>query len=301
MADKVKTIAEVVQTIPDGSHIALGGFAINRGCIAVSHELIRQQKKNLTLSQGVVGLDTDLLVGAGLVSRLIMGGGSLDRFGPVHCVNRARETRSVDAHDYSSLTICFRYLAGALGLSFIPVKSLLASEVLERLENGSAAKDVQRMKCPFTGEEYLLLRALNPDVSFVHVQIADHEGNSQIHGARWENEEQAKAGKRVIVITEELVTTEYIQRYPQQTIIPGHRVEAVVHQPYGAHPTAVFQYYDFDADHLKLYVNHSKRAETFPKYVETYISGTKDHWEYLEKVGGLRRMNQLKADRIRGY
>ena len=301
MTNKVKTVAEVVQTIPDGSHIALGGFAINRGCIAVSHELIRQQKKNLTLSQGVVGLDTDLLVGAGLVSRLIMGGGSLDRFGPVHCVNRARESRSVDAHDYSSLTICFRYLAGALGLSFIPVKSLLASEVLERLEAGSAAKDVQRMKCPFTGEEYLLLRALNPDVSFVHVQVADYDGNSQIHGARWENEEQAKAGRRVIVITEELVPTEYIQRFPEKTIIPAHRVEAVIHQPFGAHPTAVFQCYDFDADHLLLYVDHVKRVERVPEYLKTYVLGTKDHWEYLDKVGGLRRMNELKADRVLGY
>jgi acyl CoA:acetate/3-ketoacid CoA transferase alpha subunit len=301
MANKVKTVAEVVQTIPDGSHIALGGFAINRGCIAVAHELIRQQKKNLTLSQGVVGLDTDLLVGAGLVTRLIMGGGSLDRFGPVHCVNRARETRSLDAHDYSSLTICFKYLAGALGVSFIPVKSLIASEVLDRLEAGTAAKDVQRMKCPFTGEQYLLLRALNPDVSFVHVQIADDQGNSQIHGARWENEEQAKAGKRVVVITEELVSTEYIQRFPQQTIIPGHRVEAVIHQPFGAHPTAVYQCYDFDADHLKAYVSLAKRAETFPEYVNKYILGSKDHWEYLEKVGGLKRMNELKADRLLGY
>ena len=301
MTDKVKTVAEVVQTVPDGSHIALGGFAINRCNIVVAHELIRQRKKNLMLSQGVVGLDTDLLVGAGLVSRLIMGGGSLDRFGPVHCVNRARETRSVDAHDYSSLTICFRYLAGALGISFIPVKSLLSSEILERLETGSAAKDIKRMHCPFTGEEYLLLRALNPDISFVHVQIADREGNSQIHGARWENEEQAKASRRVIVITEEVVPTEYIQRHPEQTIIPAHRVEAVIHQPYGAHPTAVFQCYDYDADHLKLYVNHSKAIERFPEYVNKYILGTENHWEYLEKVGGLSRMNELKADRILGY
>jgi len=301
MADKVKTVADVVRTIPDGSHIALGGFAINRCCIAVAHELIRQGKKNLTLSQGVVGLDTDLLVGAGLVSRLIMGGGSLDRFGPAHCVNRARETRSVDTHDYSSLTICFRYLAGALGISFIPVKSLLSSEVLERLETGSAAKDVKRMTCPFTGEEYLLLRPLNPDVSFVHVQISDPDGNSQIHGARWENEEQAKAGKRVVVITEELVPTEYIQRYPAQTIIPAHRVEAVIHQPFGAHPAAVFRCYDYDADHLKFYVSLAKSIERFPEYLNTYVLGTKDHWEYVEKVGGLRRMNELKADRILGY
>src|SRR5438128_12621997 len=124
MADKVKTVAEVVRTIPDGSHIALGGFAINRCNIVVAHELIRQGKKNLTLSQGVVGLDTDLLVGAGLLSRLILAGRSLDRLGPVHCVNRARETRCVDAHDYSSLTICLRSLAGALRICCLPVKSL---------------------------------------------------------------------------------------------------------------------------------------------------------------------------------
>src|SRR5207249_11923651 len=66
-----------------------------------------------------------------------------------------------------SSDLCFRYLAGALGISFIPVKSLLSSEILERLETGSAAKDIKRMHCPFTGEEYLLLRALNPDISFV--------------------------------------------------------------------------------------------------------------------------------------
>jgi acyl CoA:acetate/3-ketoacid CoA transferase alpha subunit len=301
MADKVKTVAEVVQSIPDGSHIALGGFAINRCCVVVSHELIRQQKKNLTLSQGVVGFDTDLLVGAGLVNRLIMGGGSLDRFGPVHCVNRAREKSRTFADDYSSLTICFKYLAGALGLSFMPTKSLLSSEVLERLESGPGAKDISRMKCPFTGEEYLLLKALSPDVSFVHVQIADREGNSQISGATWENEEQAKAGRRVVVIAEEIVPTEYIQRNPEATIIPGHRVEAVIHQPFGAHPSAVFRCYDYDAEHLKLYVNHSKRAETFPDYVKNYITGTRDHWEYLEKVGGLKVMNDLKADRILGY
>src|SRR5438874_2704150 len=103
MTDKVKTVAEVIQTVPDGSHIALGGFAINRCNIVVAHELIRQRKKNLTLSQGVVGLDTDLLVGQGLVSRLIMGGGSLDRFGPVHCVNRARETRSVAPNTFGAI------------------------------------------------------------------------------------------------------------------------------------------------------------------------------------------------------
>jgi len=291
----------MVGTIPDGAHIALGGFAIARNPIAVVHEMIRQGKRELTVSQGVAGLDTDLLVGAGAVSRLIIGGGSLDRFGPVHCINRARETGSLIWEDWTSLSICFRYLAGALGLSFIPIKSLIASEILDRLEQGPGADQVKRMQCPFTGENYLAIRALTPDISFVHVQVADAQGNCRIDGPRWENEEQAKAAKRLIAIAEEIVPTEEIQREPERTVIPGHRVEAVIHQPYGAHPTAVFGRYDYDAAHLKLYVEHSGRAGRIGEYIDSYIRGTKDHWDYLEKCGGLRHLEKLKAMRILGY
>lgn len=279
----------------------MGGFAIARNVIAVVHEMIRQQKRDLTLSQGVVGLETDLLVGAGLVTHLIMGGGSLDRFGPAHCVNRARETKSLRCDDYTSLSVCFRYLAGALGLSFIPIKSLFASEILERLEAGPAASDVKRSKCPFTGEEYVLMRALTPDVSFVHVQIADRDGNCQIDGARWGNEEQAKAGRRLIVVAEEIVPTEFIQRSPERTIIPGHRVEAVIHQPFGALPTTVYGCYDYDADHLRLYVEHAKQPERFKEYLDKFVFGCRDHWEYLQKLGGLPRIAELRAERILGY
>jgi len=301
MADKVKSVSEVVRSISSGSHIALGGFAIARNLIAVVHELIRQQKRDLTVSQGVVGLETDLLVGAGLVGHLIMGGGSLDRFGPAHCVNRARETKSLRCEDLTSLSVCFRYLAGALGLSFIPIKSLFASEILERLEAGSGASDVKRLKCPFTGEEYVLLRALEPDVSFIHVQIADREGNCQINGARWANEEQAKAARRLVVVAEEIVPTEFIQRSPERTIIPGHRVEAIIHQPFGAMPTSVFGCYDYDADHLRLYVEHAKEPRRFQEYLDKFVLGCRDHWEYLEKLGGLRRMEELRAEPILGY
>lgn len=301
VAGKITQIADVVRKIPDGAHLALGGFAIARNTIAAVHELIRQGKKSLTVSQGVAGLDTDLLVGAGAVSRLIIGGGSLDRFGPVHCVNRARETRSLAAEDYSSLSIAFRYLAGALGLSFIPIKSLLASEILERLDANSAASDVARMTCPFTGETYVVLKALVPDVSFVHVQAADENGNSRIDGPRWENEEQAKAARRVVVIAEEIISTDEIRREPARTILPAHRVDAVVHQPYGAYPTAVYGRYDYDAEHLKMYVGHAKRGGRIDDYLQTFVFGTKDHREYLDKSGGVARLNALQARPGLGY
>jgi glutaconate CoA-transferase subunit A len=301
VVNKIKMMADVVASIPDGAHIALGGFAIARNVVCAAHELIRQGKRDLIVSQGVAGLDTDLLVGAGLVSRLIIGGGSLDRFGPVHCINRAREQASLAAEDWTSLSICFRYLAGALGLSFIPIKSLMASEILERLEKNTAGESVKRTTCPFTAEEYLLLKALTPDVSFLHVQMADAQGNCRIDGPRWDNEEQAKAAKRIIVITEEIVPTAEFQKEPERTIIPAHRVESVIHQPYGAYPTAVLGRYDYDARHLQMYVDYSKRAEGISEYIDVYIRGTKDHREFLRRAGAPNALVRIKADPELGY
>ncbi len=301
MANKIRNVHEVVESIPDGAHIALGGFAIARNVIAPVHELIRQGRRDLTVSQGVAGLDTDLLVGAGLVKRLIIGGGSLDRFGPVHCINRAREQASIAFEDWTSLSVCFRYLAGALGLSFIPIKSLIASEILDRLEKNTGADAVQRTTCPFTGERYLLLRALTPDISFVHVQTADMEGNCRIDGPRWDNEEQAKAATRIVVLAEQIVPTEAFQHEPERTIIPAHRVEAVIHQPYGAYPTAVFGRYDYDAEHLKLYVEHSAQSDGISEYIDSYIRGTKDHAAYLRKSGAPDRLLRIEANPALGY
>lgn len=301
MTGKIKTVTEVVSTVPDGAHVALGGFAIARNPITVVHELIRQQKCNLTLSQGVAGLDTDLLVGAGAVKRLIIGGGSLDRFGPVHCINRARETASLAWEDWTSLSICFRYLAGALGLSFIPIKSLIASDVLERLERGSGADQVRRIECPFTGENYIALKALIPDICFVHVQVADAEGNCRILGPRWDNEEQAKAAARLVVIAEEIVATDEIRREPERTIIPAHRVEAIIHQPFGAYPASVFGCYDYDAAHLKLYVEHARDSRGIREYIDEYILGCRDHSAWLNRAAGPGRLEALKADRNLGY
>ncbi len=302
MTDKLVTLAGAIRDlVRDGESVVLGAALESDIPSAAAHELIRQNKHGLTVSQGVAGLDTDLLVGARAVRRLTIGGGSLDRFGPVHNINRAREQSTLTSEDWTSLSICFRYLAGALGLSFIPIKSLIASEILERLGHGAGAGEVARIVCPFTGEPYVAMKALVPDIAFVHVQMADAEGNCRIDGPRWENEEQAKAAKRLVVIAEEIVPVETIQQEPERTIIPAHRVEAVVHQPFGAHPTAVYGRYDYDAAHLKLYVEHSKRPERIGDYIDAYIRGTKDHSAYLEKIGGEVHLASLKADPALGY
>ncbi len=301
LTSKVTTLTEAAALVHDGDHVAVAGFACARNAVAFSHELIRQGKRDLTLSGVVLGMDSDLLVGAGLVRRLIYGGGSLDRFGPIQCVNRAYEQGAVVAEYYSSLAVCFRYLAGALGVPFMPIKSLLGSDLLERLERETAPDNVREMDCPFTGEHIVLLRALVPDVAVVQVQMADEEGNARILGPRWDNDEAVSAARQVVVLAEELVSTDVIRQQPELTAIPGFRVSAVVHVPYGAHPTSMFRCYDHDEEHLRLYVARARSEAGVKEYLQEYVLGVRDHYEYLERVGGLAKLAEIKADALLGY
>lgn len=297
---KVTTLAEAVASIPEGTHVALSGFATSRCSMAFAHEIIRQGTRRLTVSQCVAGMDTDILVGAGAVARVINGGGSRGRSGQHHCLCRAIEQGTLITEEYSSLSMTFRYLAGSLGLPFIPIRSLNGSDILKQLQTINPPV-VSQVKDPFTGEDWLLLKPLLPDVSVIQAQVADEDGNAWILGPRWDNEEQAKASQRVIVITEQLVSAETIRRHPERTVIPDFRVSHVVHLPFSAHPASVYQVYDFDRAHIKEYGEASRTPEGFKAYLDQYVLGVKDHWEYLEKIGGMKHINNLKADPVKGY
>lgn len=296
---KLATLTEAVASVAPGSHLALSGFAITRCTIAFAHEVIRQGIGELTISQCVGAMDADMLVGAGAVKRLIYGGGSLDRFGRLNCVNRGIEDGSLVAEEYSSLALAFRYLAGALGLPFVPIRSLRGSDILKKLEVTST--EIGHVDDPFTGQDWLVLKPLLPDVAVVQVQVADEDGNAWILGPRWDNEEQVKAAGRTIVIAERIVPTEIIRRDPERTVIPGFRVSHVVHLPFAAHPTSVYRAYDYDGDQIRRYAEATKTRDTFQRYLDEYVCRVPDHWAYLEKVGGLKHLNGLVADPILGY
>jgi len=297
---KLSTLAEAVASIPRGAHVALSGFAITRCTMAFAREVIRQGITELTVSQCVGAMDADILVGAGAVERIVYGGGSLDRFGRLNCVNRGIEQGILVAEEYSSLSMAFRYLAGSLGLPFIPIRSLRGSDIFKRLQE-VAPSEIAYVDDPFTGDDWLVLKPLVPDVAVVQVQAADEDGNAWILGPRWDNEEQVKASKRTVVITERLVPTEAIRRDPERTVIPGFRVSHVVHLPFAAHPTSVYRAYDYDADHIRQYVDASRTPEGFQKYLDKYVYGVDDQWSYLELVGGTRHLTGLTADPILGY
>jgi acyl CoA:acetate/3-ketoacid CoA transferase alpha subunit len=249
---KVSSLAEALSAVTDGTHLALTGFAITRNAVAAAAELVRAGRRGLTLTQVVGGLETDILVGSGCADRLVYSGGSLDRFGPLHSVNRAISA-GLAAEEYSTLSVTLRLLAGSLGLPFLPVRSLIGSQLLEPLiSSGTAAM----ISDPFSGSPVLAVSALRPDVAIVHADVCDAEGNASVSGPLWSIRETALASAEVIVTAERVVPTGAID--PDRVTIPGTVVTAVAKVPGGARPTAVYGSYDYDAARLAEHVAASR-------------------------------------------
>ena len=296
---KIKSLQEAVECVCDGMHIALSGFTISRNAIAVAHELMRQNKKKLTISACIGAMDSDLLVGAGAVSKLIYGGGSLDRFGRLQNINRAIEQGTIEVDELSGFSMAMRFLAGSLGIPYIPIQSLFGSDILKNLLD-KPVPEVTLSECPFTQEKVVLLKALQPDYAFIHVAKADCEGNALIYGPRWD-EDAAKAANHIVIVADEIISTEMTPLLVDQVVIPSCRVSMVVQQPYGAHPTSLYGVYDYDHDHLAQYVSAAQTPEGMRDYLNRYVFGVKDFYEYLELVGGFRKLNAIKADLLKKY
>jgi glutaconate CoA-transferase subunit A len=263
----VVSLPEVAAAVPDGGHLALTGFAITRNAVAACHELIRAGRRDLTLTQVNGGLETDLLVGAGCVAHVNYSGGSLDRFGPLHAVNRALAAGAVTVAEYSALSLTLRLQAGALGLPFVPTRSLLGSELLPPLLDTG---EVRHSTDPFTGTPVLLLAPLRPDVAIVHADIADEHGNASLSGPTWSLRETALAAETVLVTCEELVPAGTLP--PDAVRIPGTLVRAVAQVPHGAHPTSVHGRYDYDRAHLEAYVRAAREGPAgFVAYLEEFV------------------------------
>jgi glutaconate CoA-transferase subunit A len=266
---KVARLEEAVALVGDGCELALCGFAINRNAIAAVAAIVAQGTRRLRLVQVVGGMETDILVGAGCVERLVYSGGSLDRFGPLHAVNRAIATGSVDALEYSTLSLTLRLFAGSLGLPFVPSRTLLGSELLPPLVAAGGAATIED---PFSGRPCVALPALRPEVAIVHANACDEEGNAVVVGPAWSIRETALAAERVIVTAERVVAAGTLE--PGAVTIPGVTVAAVAEVPFGARPTAVFGAYDFDAAWFDEHVAASREGgDEFAAYLDKRVVG----------------------------
>jgi acyl CoA:acetate/3-ketoacid CoA transferase alpha subunit len=290
--DKRISLKEAAQLVPDGGHLFWGGFGFQRPPMAFAHELVRQKRRDLTIYTCGSEMDIDILSGARVVSRYEMAFYAIEGIGLAPNIQRRVRDGSIEIEDYTNLAMALRFLGGALGVPFMPLKSMLGTDLLAKKRFRDKKADV--MDCPFTGEKVVLVPSVKPDFSIIHAQRADQEGNVQIDGIRGEDIEGARAGKKLIVLAEEIVDTELIRAQPDQTVIPNIYVTHVVECPWGSYPMMVYNYYDYDIEHIRMYYERCKTEEGWQKYCDDYITAFNDHNEFLESVG-VTRLTELRA------
>ncbi len=301
----------VEEFIFDGCQLAIGGFTVTRNPMALIYAIIRRGVKDLHLVCHSNGQGMDILVGAGCVKRLEIAYGGNGRYAPT-CIRfgRAVETGKLEFEDYSNYQMALRFLAGSLSIPFIPTRTGLGSDLMElegfspevRREEKVASRKYARIDNPFNKEkeEVALLPALNPDVALIHAQYVGEDGTVRIKGLTFADLEQAKAADKVIVTFEELVPRSFIRQDPDQNSLASFFVDAYVKVPYGAHPTACFNYYDYDPAHLNLYRHMAEDDGRFQEYLGEWVYGVKSHEEYLRKVG-IDMLLKIKASPGIGY
>ena len=310
--DKLMTLEDAVRRfIKNGSQIAIGGFTVTRNPMALAYEIVRQGIKDIHLVCHSHGQALDVLIGAGCVKRLEIAYGGNGRYAPT-CIRfkKAIQRGEIQFEDYSNYQMSLRFLAGALGIPFIPTKSGLGSDLINlegfppeiRKEKKVASKKYVVTQNPFNGEDdkVVLLPALNPDVAIMHAQYVGEDGTVRIKGLTFADIEQAKSADIVIVTCEEIVPRSFIRLDPDQNSLPPFFVDAIVKIPYGAHPTAVYTCYDYDPKHLNLYKRVADDDKTFKEYLDEWVYGVKSHEEYLEKIGSTTLL-QIKANPVLGY
>jgi len=288
LVDKRMTEAQAVSRfLFDGAYIGTELYGTVRCPMSLVNEIVRQGVKDLRVAgQGVFELD--MLLAAGLVKALDLTYIGLEVYGISNCLRREVESGRVEhCVEWSNAAIAWRFKAAAMGVPFIPVRSMLGSDTLKY----SAAKVV---KDPFTGEPLCLLPALVLDVGLIHVHRADKYGNAQIDGISGFAAEMARASKRLIISAEEIVDCEEFRCHPDRTIIPYYLVDAVVEAPFGSHPGEMCYRYDRDEAQIRAWVEASKNPLETQAYLNRYIFGLKDHQEYLELIGA-ERLAQLRA------
>ena len=290
LKDKVMPLNDAIaKFVPDGTYIAAGGFGGVRIPAAALHEILRQRKKNLGFC-GHCATHTFQILAA--------GGDVLDRCDVSYVIGleargvspnarRVMESGRIRVTEWSNAAITWRLKAAALGVPFIVGRQTLGADSLQ----WSAAKVID---CPFTGKKFAAFPALYPDVAIIHVNEADAAGNANFRGVSNVDEDLARAAKHVIITCERLVSTETFRRNPQLVQIPYFCVDAVCEVPYGSYPGNMPYEYFSDEEHLREWLSVEKDEAAFKAFLEKNVYGCADHFDYVERNGGMKKMQMLR-------
>lgn len=288
-ANKVMSAKQAIEKfVHEGTYL---GMTVSAAPAALIWEMVRQRDRIKTLDLVItsqIGMSS-ALIGAGLVRKIEMAYNWGGIEGEDKVFRRAVEKgipRPLEVEDYSNFGAAMRWLAGSMGLPFMPTKSQLGSDIIKHNPRIKVIDD------PYTGEPLSLVPASNPDVAVIHASRADEIGNVQCYGIYGNTDTLARAAKTVIVSVEEIVTQDEVRRQPNLTVIPYYYVDAVVHAPFGAHWREAPYFYHHDLAYGLDAYRQFATQEGFEQWMEKHILGTKDWDEYCKMVG-YDRLNRL--------
>lgn len=290
MTSKVVSLREAIAShVRDGDTLLIEGFT-HLICFAAGHEIIRQRRKDLTLCRLTPDLIYDQMIAAGCARKLVFSWAGNPGAGSLHAFRRAIEGQGppLEIEEYSHFGMVARLSAGAAGLPFWTMRNYMGTDL------PAANPRIRTVTCPYTGEVLATVPALNPDVTIIHAQRADAEGNTQIWGLLGVQKEAAFASRKVIVVVEELVDESVIRSDPNRTVVPGMIVDAVVVEPFGAHPSYAQGYYDRDNDFYVAWEQTSRDPAKLAAFLDEFVHGVPDRAGYLAKLPDLR--TRLAAD-----
>jgi glutaconate CoA-transferase subunit A len=290
--DKLRSLHDAIAAdVGDDMSVAMGCALESLIPFAASYEIIRQKKRNLTLIGPISDMQFDQLIGAGCVRKIVASWVGNVAAGLGHNYRRAAEAgipQPIEIEEHSNFTIGLALQAGASGLPFLPTRTIKGSDF-------RSADQFASIRCPFTNDDLLAVRAIRPDVAILHVQRADNEGNAHAWGNFGVMREAAFAAKKVILTCEEIVDHDLILSDPNRTVIPGFLVSSVVHQPFGSHPSPTQGYARRDDNFYFEYHKATRSREGFEQWLQTWVSGVKDHSEFLGLLGK-ERVEKLKPE-----
>lgn len=288
--DKQVDLAQAAALVSDGDTVAMGGCLYSRAPYAMLFELVRAGRRDLTLARNLMCFEAELTLVRGVASRLMSSWVGIGLPWGIPKVFREFVERDPSVYEeWSHLSFGLRFLAGSMGMPFLPTASLLGSDVLTRTP-------AQEMRCPFTDELLVAVPACQPEVAIIHAHRADPEGNAQVDGPVYMDLEFARAAKTVIVTTEQLVTAETVTRSADRTVVPGFLVDAVVEVPFGAYPGECYGLYEADFAHFDGYVSlvNADGAGGVETYLQRYVDEPGDFAGLLDVVGASTLLEQRR-------
>jgi glutaconate CoA-transferase subunit A len=270
----------VAELVRDGDTVAIEGFT-HLICFAAGHEIIRQRRRDLVLARMTPDLIYDQMIAAGVARKLIFSWMGNPGVGGLHAIRRVTEgdAPTLELEEYSHYGMVARYTAGAMKLPFFPLRSYFETDL------PTVNPLIREIASPYGDGVVYAVPPLRPNVAVIHAQRADASGNTQIWGLLGAQKEVCFAAERVIVVVEEIVSEDVIRADPNRTIVPGLIVDAVVHEPFGAHPSYAQGYYDRDNQFYLDWDGITRDTDRLESWLADWVYGVSGRAEYLRKLG----------------